>query len=360
MGQAVPRERAREAIIRLAHAKLESAALRRELAARIQRVVPAASYGFATLDPASLLLTSAVTTGIPDETVPLLARNEYATEDFNKFAELARRPRPVARLGAATGGKLRRSLRYRTIFEGLGWGDELRAVFVAGGLSWGFICLHRERADPAFSDGDELFLAQLVSHIAAGLRKSLLIAEAEAWDARELGPGLIELTDELEIAAVNDAAASWLDELEEGGSAAKRLPHAVYAVVAQLAALYRDPRSARVPRLPVRTRSGRWLVLHASYLHGPHGPRTVVVLEPAKRLELAPMITRAYGLSPRESEICLLVLRGLSTAEIALELHISANTVQDHLKAVFAKAGVHSRRELVGQVFEAGVPEPMR
>jgi DNA-binding CsgD family transcriptional regulator len=359
MGHAGPRERAREAIIRLAHSGLDSAVLRRELAARIQRVVPAASSGFATVDPASLLLTSVVTSGIPDETVPALAQNEYASEDYNKFAELALRPRPVARLSAATGGNLGRSLRYRTIFDALGWGDELRAVFVADRVSWGFICLHRERSDPDFGQEEERFLARLVAHIGEGLRKSLLLAAAETADARDLGPGLIELGDELEVVAMNDAAAAWLEELEPGASADGRLPHALYAVVAQLAALQAHPGLGRIPRIPVRARSGRWLVLHASYLRGPDGSRTLVIVEPAKPLELAPVITRAYGLSAREGEICLLVLRGLSTAEIARRLHISTNTVQDHLKAVFAKAGVRSRRELVGQVFleEARVPE---
>jgi len=45
------------------------------------------------------------------------------------------------------------------------------------------------------------------------------------------------------------------------------------------------------------------------------------------------------------------MLRGWSTAEMANIFHISSATVQDHLKAVFDKVGVRSRRELIGQLF---------
>jgi DNA-binding CsgD family transcriptional regulator len=42
-----------------------------------------------------------------------------------------------------------------------------------------------------------------------------------------------------------------------------------------------------------------------------------------------------------------LLLDGLSNTEIARGLDISAYIVQDHVKAVLGKLGVHSKRELI-------------
>jgi DNA-binding CsgD family transcriptional regulator len=50
------------------------------------------------------------------------------------------------------------------------------------------------------------------------------------------------------------------------------------------------------------------------------------------------------------------VLRGVSTRAISDTLHISQHTVQDHLKAIFDKVGVRSRRDLVGQLLDQSGP----
>jgi DNA-binding CsgD family transcriptional regulator len=54
----------------------------------------------------------------------------------------------------------------------------------------------------------------------------------------------------------------------------------------------------------------------------------------------------AYGLTNRERTTTSLVCRGLATREIAERLHITPNTIQDHLKSIFDRTGVRTRREL--------------
>ena len=44
-------------------------------------------------------------------------------------------------------------------------------------------------------------------------------------------------------------------------------------------------------------------------------------------------------------------IRGHSTAQVSAALFIAPYTVQDHLKSIFEKVGVHSRKELMGRVF---------
>ena len=58
-----------------------------------------------------------------------------------------------------------------------------------------------------------------------------------------------------------------------------------------------------------------------------------------------------YGLSGREHEVAYAVLSGAAIKEIADQLVISPHTVQDHLKAIFQKLDVHSRRELVSLIY---------
>ncbi len=52
---------------------------------------------------------------------------------------------------------------------------------------------------------------------------------------------------------------------------------------------------------------------------------------------------QAAGLTERELEVLLVLVRGESNRKIAEDLGISAKTVGHHVQRVYRKAGVHSR-----------------
>jgi len=93
------------------------------------------------------------------------------------------------------------------------------------------------------------------------------------------------------------------------------------------------------------------MVLHGAALVAGGSRRVAVIIEPANPARISPLLMAAYQLTDREQDITRLVLRGDSTAQIAESLFISPQTVQQHLKSVFEKTGVRSRRDLVGKVF---------
>ncbi|MGW5676509.1 helix-turn-helix domain-containing protein [Streptomyces sp. NPDC003860] len=79
---------------------------------------------------------------------------------------------------------------------------------------------------------------------------------------------------------------------------------------------------------------------------------TYVSLAASHPRELTAIVLDAYGLTPRERQVAQHVLLGHSTAEMSARLHIAQYTVQDHLRKVFDKAGVRSRRDFSGELFQ--------
>jgi two-component system NarL family response regulator len=63
-------------------------------------------------------------------------------------------------------------------------------------------------------------------------------------------------------------------------------------------------------------------------------------------------------LSEKEYEVLSLLVQGLRNKEIAKQLHITQNTVKNHLVKIFDKLGVQSRSEAVARAIKEKLVEP--
>lgn len=63
--------------------------------------------------------------------------------------------------------------------------------------------------------------------------------------------------------------------------------------------------------------------------------------------EVIARLAAEFSLTPRETEVFSLLVRGRSVPYIRDELVILRDTAATHVKHIYAKAGVHSRQELI-------------
>jgi DNA-binding CsgD family transcriptional regulator len=322
----------------------------------LDSTVPLDAWCVMTADPVTLLITGAVGENLPTSDPDKAAeffRIEYSGEDFINFADLARTKSKVGILSEATGGDLAKSARWRVLFGPAGLGDQLRSVCADGSACWGYLAVHRKKGSPDFSRSEAKLIAAVSRQLAEGIRLSLLVENADEGVAPE-GPGLILLDDDLAVVGINATAQRLVDEVLLDPEVERIVPSAVFSVAALVRGLENRGGVSETPKARIKTASGRWIMAHATRLDAPDGERKIaVIVEPAPPLEAGAIALRAYGLTPRELEVAGLVLQGFSTAEIAARLVVSELTVQQHLKGVFDKTGVRSRRELVSEVFRS-------
>jgi len=62
------------------------------------------------------------------------------------------------------------------------------------------------------------------------------------------------------------------------------------------------------------------------------------------------------NLTPREQQVCDLLVMGMSNKEIAIDLGISPRTVEDFRPIIFRKYNVHSAAHLIRAVYGLGAP----
>ena len=327
------------------------------LAARIRRVMPVDAFCWHGLDPETRLLTTAnpvelmeagfLTPDTEAMAAGAVVTSEYLRDDVNTFATLAARRTPVGVLSETTRGRPERSARYVEYLKPIGTPHEMRAAMVTRGRAWGAVVMHRTEQTGDFTPVEARLMARLSRPVAEALRSSYRVDAARRAD-EDRAPGLLVLDAHDDVELTTKPAQALLSLLVLDDPIHRSVPQAVLSVAAEARNQGKAGRSA--PPLHVPTSSG-WLTLYASLPEGVHDGRVAVVVQRSDAEYALPLRLEAFGLTAREREVATLVARGLDTAAIAERLVISAWTVQDHLKAVFAKTDTRSRRELLSQVF---------
>lgn len=322
-----------------AHDPLELLA---QVAAAVRNHIPYVSAGWLVVDPDTLLITGVYEEDVPREMHLGLIQIELSEDDVTKFIDLARSATPAAALSAATCGHLDSSARWSRIYQPAGFGDELRTVFRTGSVVWGQACLTRAADDPWYTTREVDLIARISPHVAHGIRAGLLLQEVESPGRERRAPGLVVLDETGEITSATPEALAWLGPVHTGRLGGSVVVHEVAAQARALADgdVLGPPAMARAQAV-----TGEWLLVRGTRLDG-DGGRTAVVLEPASRSDIAPLLVHLHGLTRRELEVTQLLVTGMSTRDIARELWITPKTLRGHVKAIFAKLGIGSRAEL--------------
>jgi DNA-binding CsgD family transcriptional regulator len=362
MGSSAAYTRAHEAIGRICRGGLRPRELRLEALAAIRRAVGFDAYAWLVTDPETAVGSSPLADVPCLPRLPRLIRLKYLTA-VNRWTAL---PGAVASLAQATGGDLSRSLMWRELLQEYQVTDIASAVYRDRFGCWGFLDLWRTGAPP-FTGEDLRFLAGIAVPVTAALRLGVAgtftsvsaeaaeAADAAAGDQPSAGPVVLLLSPDLAVRAQTPQTQRYLRVLVPPEEGLAPVPAGAYNVAAQLLAAEAGA-DGHPPMARVHLAGGRWLTLRAARMDagqpgasGAGAGDIAVSIEPAAPGDRVSVFARACGLSRRETELLGHLVAGADTREVARQMFVSENTVQDHLKSVFAKTAARSRRALLAR-----------
>ena len=325
--------------------------LRIALVADLRARVPFVAHVWALNDPETEVAIAPFAI-VPDRVMahlPSIVRHRYLTA-INRWDTM---DVPVDSLHRATGGDLSKSLLHRKVLGPNGLGDVASIVFRDRLGCWGFMDLWREERDRPFADAELAILAEDVPAITDALRR----CQARTFDEQAAatttpGPAVLFLSPELHVLGQTPDTDAYLRALLPTSTDREPVPAGAYNVAAALlaseAGAFNHPPMARV-----RPLGGTWLTFRAARIGADRDPADrdiAVTIELAAPADRRSLYARCHGLSPRETELIELLANGDDTHTMAASLFLSENTVQDHLKSIFAKTGTRNRRTLLARL----------
>lgn len=338
-----------EQVDRVCAVETDGRTMRERLLDVLRGAIPFDAYVWLMTDP----VTSVGSDPLADvpclPELPRLIRLKYLTS-VNRWTSLVTREDMVGLLRRDTGGDRTRSLVWRELLSAYSIFDVASVAFADRFGCWGFLDLWRTDAHRPFDDDDARLLAHVAPRLTRALREtqSRTFVEPAISERRELGPVVSVLDDDLSILGQTPATESWLQVLLPARDGRTPIPASVWNAAAQLLAAEQGI-DGNAPVARVHLANGFWLTLRAARLDGEAPRRIVVTIEEASARDRIEIFTRAFAFTPRESELVGHLARGCDTRDLAERMFLSEHTVQDHLKAIFAKTSDHSRRSLMSR-----------
>jgi len=320
-------------------------ALRLDLLDELSRMVPFTWYAWLLTDPETGVGCAPLADVPLLPQLPTLIKLKYQTT-VNRWTT---QTVPVACLNRV--GDRRRSLVWREMQSRFGVVDVASVVFRDQYGIWSFLDLWRDNAAGTFGQADVDYLTQMTETVTAAFRRCLA---ATFTAPAELGsphgaPVVLVLGPDLAVRAQTPNTDRYLRLLVPPQGDRSPVPAGAYNVAAQLLA-----REAGVDDGPawarVHATGHRWLTLSAARLDAEDGDKhqdIAVTLENCSPIDRADLFNRVHGLTARESRVMFRLAAGDDTRTAARALQVTEYTVQDHLKAIFHKTGLHDRRSLL-------------
>lgn len=333
---------------RACYAGLDSVALRQEVARRSAVVLPREASALVAIDPETGLFAHGWMEAVPDGLVRNYMTYFYPLE-ITDYLDLSRSGRTTTTFNPEP---------FLEMLRGEGLGDRARTALCSEGRLWGSWCVFREPGANRFTDREIRFLRAVAPHIGYGMRSAAILDAARpARDASgPNSPGVVVLDARRRVSLRSGPAAAHLDDLASVGTQTERFPYAVLSLLARLDAAHAGAAVSLDVSVRAQGRSGEWYVLRASLAEPDAAGESaaVIVIEAATAPAHSLTLSHMYGLTPREHEVVLLVVRGESTKRIAARLCLSPYTVQDHLGSACEKVGVRGRKALMAKLWQDG------
>jgi DNA-binding CsgD family transcriptional regulator len=331
-------------------------ALRLEVLDLLTEAVPYDAYAWLLTDPETAVGGSPIADVPCLPRLPELIRLKYLSE-VNRWTTMTG---VVSRLRDATDGDLSRSKLWAELLVEYDVVDVVSVVFADAHGWWGFLDLWRVGQRSEFTAQEEevlVTIAGIVTPALRGLQAASFVTTpgrpTQTAVGHQVGPVVLLLSPDLAVLSQTAETEAYLRTIVPTEEGRRPVPATAYNVGAQLLAV-----EAGVDDHPPLTRlhlaDGQWVSMSAARLGatGPVRDRTIAVTlqntTPADRMAL---FARASGLTPRETELVRHLGQGTDTRHLARQLGVSEHTVQDHLKAIFAKTSTSSRLQLVTRAF---------